>query len=259
MRYISILLLLLTLSIGNINQPAYGEEKGPVILVANPWCPYNCRTQGDQQGYVVELARAAFAQYGRKLVYQHMPWERALLEADQGRVDGVIGAAQEEAPELIYPQSPIGMSSVSFVARRNHNWTYRNLEDLKGLVVGITPGFAYGDALDEYFAKTPEGVKKLFGTDPLKQGLRLILAKRLDVTLDDDAVLRYMLKKNRWEGQLQLAGHADDAVPLFIGFSPKGERGKQLAKELDAGIHLLRQQGKLEQILKKYALKDWAP
>ena len=231
--------------------------KQSVILAADVWCPYNCEPGDEKAGYVVELAKEAFRRHGRTFEYRPTPWNRALIETTSGNYDGVIGAVKEEAPNLIFPNEPIGMSGVSFATKATNSWRYKEISDLKGVRVGIIPDYFYGDELDAYFSDPKVKVQKLHDSSPLQQGIKLIQLGRLDAILDDNTVLLYTITQMGLNNKIVLAGQADEALPLHIGFSPKGERGKTLAREFTTSIQAMRSDGTLQAILSRYGLLDW--
>ncbi|MBF0381521.1 MAG: transporter substrate-binding domain-containing protein [Magnetococcales bacterium] len=261
MRLFSIRLNFLLFLLALTATPLFADDKkeSRVFLAADQWCPYNCEIDGNPPGYVVEIAREAFRRHGHDLVYIQAPWERSLYEVRAGRYDGVIGAIKDEAPDLTYPQESVGLSSIMLAVRSDNNWTYKEPSDFKGMRIGIVPGFSYGDPIDNYFATDNVKITRLYAKQPLQQSLQLLAANRLDLVLDDETVMRYTIKKLQMDELVKFAGLADEAVPLFIGFTPKSARGKTLASQLSDGIRAMRLDGTLAKILQRYGLNDWNP
>ncbi len=64
--------------------------------------------------------------------------------------------------------------------------------------------------------------------------------------------------KNYIEDAVESAGQVGAPEPVFIAFSPANPRAKEYARILDEGMKKLRSSGRLEKILGKYGIKDWA-
>jgi len=55
-----------------------------LLVLSDPWCPYNCQPDSDKPGYVVEMLREIFPPPTWQLKYQIVPWDRALQQVREG-------------------------------------------------------------------------------------------------------------------------------------------------------------------------------
>jgi len=72
-----------------------------LIIAADRWCPYNCDAADEHRpGFMVELAQVIFARHGIAVRYQELPWTRAIQQASENKVQGLIAATQLSAADL---------------------------------------------------------------------------------------------------------------------------------------------------------------
>ena len=98
------------------------------------------------------------------------------------------------------------------------------------------------------------------GTDALATNLQKLLYRRIDVLVDEKMTVMLKAKEMGMERQIRLAGvdpvrPAEDRV--YIAFSPALSRSHEYAAALDRGVEMLRENGRLAAILKKYGIDDW--
>ncbi|HYE52525.1 MAG TPA: transporter substrate-binding domain-containing protein [Azospirillaceae bacterium] len=231
-----------------------------VTLRADNWCPYNCEPGSERPGYMVEVAKAVFEPLGHTVDYKTMPWTQALEEAREGRHAGVIGAIPDDAPGFVFGAEPLGQSTNVVAVRKGYGFAYKGVDSLKGHRLAAVQDYAYAPDLDAYIAEHAGkggAVTLSSGDDVTADNLRKLLASQADLVLDEKNVLDYTAVQAGLEDVVQTVPLGSSA-PLFIAFSPKHPKAKELAAALDAGVKEMRKSGKLAEILKRYGLKDWA-
>ena len=224
---------------------------------ADTWMPVNGDATSDQPGYAVEVLRAIFTKQGIMVDYQTMPWPDALRAADDGTVDGVIGASRKEASRLILPEEVIGVARFGLYVRQANPWTFSGLGSLQGVRLGAIDGYAYWEALDEYVQTHHAPDVVLFtGETPLKDGLAMLSNGAIDVMSENVSVFTWAAR-NEWlqpsAFRLAYVHPGDDA---FVAFA-RGNAGRRNARLFDKGIRQLRLSGELSRILAKYGVEDW--
>ena len=73
-----------------------------LTIVADPWCPFNCKPDHVQQGFMIDIAREALALSGYTLNYQITNWARAKLMVQRGEAEGIVGMARSSRTEPLY-------------------------------------------------------------------------------------------------------------------------------------------------------------
>lgn len=175
---------------------ALGER---LRLVTDDWAPYAYQQNGQPRGIDYEVTTLVFKRLGVEVEWQFLPWKRCLVMIEQGLTDGILDIFRNESrqPYLVYAPEP--MSEVEFVLfqsrTRRHAVTY--LEDLAGLTVGTSPGYAYGAAFNEaaYFKReTAPTHEANFG--------KLMLG-RIDLAITDRKVGQYLLRQLGLQQQVE--------------------------------------------------------
>jgi polar amino acid transport system substrate-binding protein len=117
-------------------------------LVTDAWAPYVYEEDGQATGLDYEITREILRRLGMQLELQFMPWKRCLLSLEQGHADGILDIFHlpEREAQMLFVEEPL--SDVEFVLfhARNRPYPYERLEDLRGRVIGISPGYWYNDA-----------------------------------------------------------------------------------------------------------------
>ena len=229
-----------------------------VTIRADEWFPMNGEPGSEQPGYMIELAQVILGESGHTVDYQVMPWKRALQSVREGENDCVVGAYKEDAPDFLFPQEHWGFDRQFFWKKKGNDWTYNGLESLSGPTLGLIGGYAYGDEFDAY-AKENEGSKVQFihGNNALENNIKKLLAGRIDLTVESEAVMSAKLKEMGHAGELVNAGQLGEASEMYIACTPAKPFSQEIVKLVDAGTAKLRADGRLAEIMQKYGLQAW--
>lgn len=231
---------------------------------ADAWAPFNTEPNTDSPGFMIEVAQKAFAKDKITVDYQHMPWARAIREAQTNSIDSIVGASPDDAPGLLYPASPQAMYVNGFILKKDSLWHYTGEESLKKIRLGVYTGYTYGVDqkgfdLDKYISENSgKGVEVISGDDLMGTALQLLERGRIDAIIDSIEVFKTSLKDmGRSPGEFKLI--TDGMIPrvVYIAFAPKRENSQRFLKILDAGMKDLRTSGELKRLLEKYDLSDW--
>jgi len=230
-----------------------------IQLRADVWCPFNCEPKSDKPGYMIEIAKAALEGNGDTIEYQTLNWARAISDARDGKYQGIVGAAKSDAPEFSYPTKSLGRSINCFYVRTDNPWVYKGIDSLKDISVAVIKDYTYGEPLDEYIKKNAKNAKKIdvvSGDNPLELNLKKLDAGRVVSYIEDDSVYKNYLLRKGIQPKVKNAGCLDSS-PIYIAFSPKYLRGKELAKKLSDRVDSMRKDGSLKKLLDTYGITDW--
>jgi len=231
-----------------------------IIIAADLWCPYNCEPNSSEPGFVVEVAKNVFEKHGHQIIYQKMPWSRAIQDAKDGKINGIIGANKQEAPNFIFPSNEQGISDLLFYVKAGSSWKYNDEQSLKEVKLGLIQDYGYGELIDRY-VKTQTGtpwVQTISGNDTLERNIQRLLLGRIEVTIENNAVMEYHLKKTRRSHFLSVAGKArSETGNIYIAFSPNLNVSTTYAKILSDGMNEISQSDRLDSIMNRYGLTNW--
>ncbi|MCP4179693.1 MAG: transporter substrate-binding domain-containing protein [bacterium] len=175
----------------------YDSHSDEIILTSDIWAPYTMDPVSGKDGYLIDLARAAFKLKGHQVIYKMRPYTRAIYETENGQSDGVVGIYRKDALKygFIVPENELGISINTFFIRKNDSWRYDNnlkSESLKGKIIGVIKNYVFAE-IEDYLQANQNtlSVQYVFGEAPLKTNLERLLSKRIDITLDDKVVVLY--------------------------------------------------------------------
>ena len=228
-----------------------------ITIVADEWAPYCGKSGSIYPGYGVEIAEQVFKAAGHTVKYMNISWSRAIKDTRAGRYNAIIGAYQEEAPDFVFPEEEFGVSRYAFYARNGSLWTYKGIESLSSVSIGLIKNYSYGEELNTYFEQNAHHVQYVYGDDPLFQNIKKLLAGRFDVLIAGENVMTYKINEMGVEGEVINVGVTDISGNLYIAFSPKIEKSAEYAEMFSKGIRKLRLSGGLDKILSSYGLEHW--
>jgi polar amino acid transport system substrate-binding protein len=227
---------------------------------ADVWPPYNDDPKSNKPGYMIMVLMEIFLHQGYTLDYQVLSWDDSLEAVRKGQFDAVIGASKDDAPDFVFPRESFGISDTAFFVKPENPWKFSGIKSLDKVRLGVIEGYAYDEALDAYI-NAHKGTNRIVmatGDDALKELIAKLMDGHVDVIAEDSNVMMAALLA----GKIPLrgvtsAGNLKDKAQLYIAFSPKNPKSKELAAKFDTGIRALRGNGKLKAILGLYGLTDW--
>lgn len=232
-----------------------------ITVAADPWCPYNCEADSAQPGFAIEVLREALAADAIVVRYQVMPWSRAVLEAREGNIAGVVEANAQTAAKngLRIGKEPLGYATFCLFVAADNPLRYRGAGELAQLQgIGLVSGYDYGKQFGPELARPQlQGrLIRISGNKTAERLIRMLQSDRIQGFIENDYVIRYTLARLELQHSVRSAGCAEPH-PGYIAFSARGNAVHDYTGKLDAGIRRLRASGRLGQILARYNLSDW--
>jgi polar amino acid transport system substrate-binding protein len=227
-----------------------------IVVVADPWCPHNCKTGAAQEGYMVDIAREALAEAGYTLEYRNFSWARALRMTRQGQFHAVVGAYKTDAPDFVFPEVAQGRASISLFTHPDNDWIYDGIGSLNDQTLLTINGYSYESKLDNYIERNEENRQKIWilsGPEPFSRALGLLSKKRTDVFAADDYVMAWAIRNNPDLNRPRKAGRVGETLS-YVAFSPAIENSPELARILSEGTQKLIDSGRVNTILESYGL-----
>lgn len=250
-------LILATLMLAGLASVCAAET---IVLVADPWPPYNNPAEDPQKGYIVEIAEAIFAKQGHSVTYRVMPWKRAIEETRKGTFDGLIGADAVEGAGFVFPEEEAGKYEVCFFVRKGNPWLFSHTHSLEKVRLGVAEGYTYNSWIDNYVLANKKDLNRVqtaSGNHPLSVNIRKLVDGKIDATIAAAVTMYYTAKQEGLLDKIQYAGSGGQGRSVFLVFSPRKESSRRYAQMFDEGLRELRTSGELAEILKRYGLSDW--
>lgn len=244
------LLLLLPLLLA----PVYADT---IRLRADEWFPVNGDPQSSRPGFAVELAATIWRDFGHQIDYQLMGWGRSLEAARNGSIDCVIGTDRTEAPDLLFPQTPLHTDGVHVYVRKGDNWRFTDESSLARRTVAVINEYSYGGQMDAWLADPANAtrIQMAYGEAALEGNIRKLLAGRVDLLLESPMVMSVALQDLELARYVTDAGESDPPTPFYIACGSSNPKTVKWLQQFDQGAEKLKESGAWQAILERYGLQ----
>lgn len=257
-----ILTMLLTVSLAGCGSEPQAEttddllsqiqQKGEIVIATEgTWSPWTYHDENDTLvGFDVEVAQRIADKLGVKATFVEAEWDSIFAGIDAGRYDIAANGVEitdERAEKYDFTQ-PYGYIRTAIIVRED-NETIHSFNDLEGKTTANTLASTYAELAESYGAAAT-------GVDDLNQTIELLLAGRVDATLNAE-VTYYDYLNAHPEAALKIAALTDGAAEVAIPLR-KGEETAALRQAIDQAIAELRAEGVLSELSIKYFGNDIA-
>lgn len=228
------------------------------ITAPEYWCPYACDAKSSEKGFTIEIAIAAFKAVNIKVNYINEPYDRALMDVNNGRIDAVLPTFKSEAPSFIYPQEVLSTTRYCFYTI-NSNWQYTGLTSLSNIKFSATSGYSYSPEMDELIKKNQNRQVELLRGDNIPERMyKMLTNSRIDAVLEDTRLMDYMIKTQRVSVLPKRSGCLDIVHYGYLALSPaNSDRSEYFAQQFDKGLKLIQKNNIPTTILLKYGISSF--
>lgn len=232
--------------------PLRAADQNPttIRIAIGEWPPYTSEKLNGY-GFGAKLISEAFAAAGVKVTYVFYPWNRSLELARRGSVEAT-GTWFESADRRadFHLSEPLYDSAFLLYYLKEKAIDWQTIDDLKGLKVGATTGYFYGEA----FAHAEKaGEITVIRASSDETNLKNLLRGRLDAFPLDQQVAEYMLANDLPAADAARIGINAIAVhsrPQHLLISRKAANGEALIRLFNRGLATIRNNGVYERITK---------
>jgi len=231
----------------------------PLKICSDLWMPYTGEAGTAREGYLIDIMRQVYEPLGYQVEYSTLPWTRCVQEVREGRYDGLVGTVFSQTPDMVFPESSLGIDQAVFYTLPGSRWSYTGLQDLQRVRLGVAQDYDYTELLDLYLRRNAKTGKVWFarGEYPLDRMVAALQDGDIDVFVEGQEVVSYYMKQHRGRVRIRTAGPIGPAVRIYAAFSPRLEDAEAFAQMLDRKIDDLRVTGQLQAILDRYGMTDW--
>ncbi|WP_299916817.1 ABC transporter substrate-binding protein [uncultured Roseobacter sp.] len=175
----------LTIALFLPKNPALADEK--LIVVADEWPPFSGGTLPGQ-GISIDVTRAVLTRAGYIVETAILPWSRVVSGAKAGDYDVVTSLFLDPEMQVSLSYSDAFFKTqVKFVRKNGSDIMYRGLNSLQPYTIAVGTGFLYEPEFDG-----ADHLNKFEVTTTL-QGIQMVAAGRVDLTLDSTHVIRHSI------------------------------------------------------------------
>lgn len=226
------------------------QDKGEIVIATEgTWSPWTYHDENDKLvGFDVEVAEAIAEKLGVKATFVEGEFDGLLAGIEAGRYDIMANGIEvtDERSEKYDFSDPYAFIRTAIIVK-DDNDTIKSFEDLDGKQTANTLTSTYA-ALAESYGATATGV------DDLNQTIELLLAGRVDATLNAE-VTYYDYMNAHPDANLKIAALTDDASLVAIPMR-KGDETASLKEAINKAIAELRDEGVLAELSNKYFGND---
>lgn len=226
------------------------QDKGEIVIATEgTWSPWTYHDENDKLvGFDVEVAEAIAEKLGVKATFVEGEFDGLLAGIEAGRYDIMANGIEvtDERSEKYDFSDPYAFIRTAIIVK-DDNDTIKSFEDLDGKQTANTLTSTYA-ALAESYGATATGV------DDLNQTIELLLAGRVDATLNAE-VTYYDYMNAHPDANLKIAALTDDASLVAIPMR-KGDETASLREAINKAIAELRDEGVLAELSNKYFGND---
>ena len=211
------------------------QEQGEIVIaMEGTWAPWTYHDENDELvGYDVEVGKAIAEKLGVTATFVEGEWDGLLAGLDAGRYDimvngvGITPERQEKYDFTI----PYAYNRTAVIVRGDYDEIH-SMEDLNGKKTANTISSTYAEQAEAYGATVT-------GVDDLNQTIELLLAGRIDATLNAEVVFADYQKAHP-EANIKIAAYSDDVERVAIPVRKSADTATLLAAinqalaELDA-------------------------
>ncbi|MGL4995760.1 MAG: substrate-binding periplasmic protein [Deefgea sp.] len=222
-----------------------------IVAASDPFPPF-VDPSNPTGGLTIEVIRAAYKTQGHEVKVEYVPWARAEAGVASGIYDILPNTwfSEERSKKFLF-STAYANNTIRFVKRKGDPFIFTGVESLKGKRVGVTRGYTYSDVFKNSTLFNREDANNLL------INLKKLQAKRVDLTLDDEAVINdTILKYNpKLFAEFELVEGDLSVNPLYVVSGVKNPNHKEWIESFNEGLKVIKENGVLEAIFKKYGVQ----
>lgn len=222
------------------------QEKGEIVIaMEGTWAPWTYHDENDELvGYDVEVGKAIAEKLGVTATFVEGEWDGLLAGLDAGRYDIMVNGVgiTLDRQEKYDFTTPYAYNRTAVIVRGDYN-EIASMEDLNGKNTANTISSTYAEQAEAYGATVT-------GVDDLNQTIELLLAGRIDATLNAEVVFADYQNAHP-EANIKIAAYSDDVEQVAIPVR-KGTDTATLLEAINQALAELDADGTLSELSIKY-------
>lgn len=222
------------------------QEKGEIVIaMEGTWAPWTYHDESDELvGYDVEVGKAIAEKLGVTATFVEGEWDGLLAGLDAGRYDIMVNGVgiTPERQEKYDFTTPYAYNRTAVIVRGDYDEIH-SMEDLNGKKTANTISSTYAEQAEAYGATVT-------GVDDLNQTIELLLAGRIDATLNAEVVFADYQKAHP-EANIKIAAYSDDVEQVAIPVRKSADTATLLAA-INQALAELDADGTLTELSVKY-------
>lgn len=224
----------------------------PITVVADEWPPFS-GSELPGQGISIDVTRAVLERAGYQVQTAILPWARIVNGAQTGEHDIITSLfADPDMEKLLDYSAPFYTTEVKFIQRKGGAIEFDGLESLTPYSIAVGAGFLYSPAFDN-----ADFLNKFEVTTTL-QGIQMVAAGHIDLTLDSTDVLRHSIELGGpdLKEQLELMEPAVISQEIHMAVSRSRSDHAKIVADFNRTLGEMQSDGSLATLLEKHSVNQ---
>ena len=217
------------------------------LAVTSPWPPFEYTENEENVGTDVEIIKQAFKRMNKKIIIMSFRWKTCLEMIKNNKADAIFSLRKTKQREnfLIFPDEVLNKSENVFFKKKENDHKYSGkLIDLKGLTIGVTKGYDYGNEfMNSKLFKLNYSNRDITGFKKVDRGT-------VDLFICDKLVGLFQLKKNKIR-KIDFIPFIYSKFDMYLAFAKK-KNYNIIVKEFEKALKSLKEDQTYNKILNKY-------
>ncbi len=215
-------------------------------IATGEWVPYVSEDY-KHHGAIGHVIEKIYQDEGVEVEFGYFPWARGYQMVKDGVWDTTMPYyCSPEREKLFYCSDPIVNGEQVFFHRADYPFEWRSIDDLKGLSVGGTLGYYYGEAFEKAERDKLFKVQRIVSDET---NFRVLMKGRIQVFPQDREVGYAMVRRLFSEEERTLITHHSTAIhtkSLHLLFARNNEKSKRYLDMFNRGLKRLQSTGELQ-------------
>lgn len=234
--------------------PSFSSD--PIIVALDHWPPLiddgrDGNNGGKPSGIEINILKEVFKRAELKYQFHNCPWTRCLKMAKHKKVGMITHASynkeREDFLNYIYPAFYEKDIRV-FVMRKGEGALIKKFDDLYKYRIGVARDISYGDEID---AALKNGKLKVSVGNETSDLIKLLLHKRVDAFVDTEMMAIERIRRNNFQGQLELSKLKIESNNKLYFSTVKGVVSKSDEKKFAKALESMKKDGSLKRLLRE--------
>ncbi len=244
-----ILIVIVMLSLALVAHAKADTQANVLRIVADGWPPMT-GSELPSGGFSVQLTQEILHALGYSTSVEFVPWKRIMRTRQRGIFEVIPAIWEDKNRDADFHLSQPYLSyKLLFVSLNEQPFTFSNMPSLKNKRVGIVSSYAYPEAFLKYTDVDWQAALDV------NQNLKKLLAKRLDLVVGTEEVIRYEAYKLEGGSNLYYdTQHPLETRFLHIAVNSQYEGHNELIRDIDRMMLVFKGNGRFDELKKLHGL-----
>ena len=188
------------------------------LAVENSWPPYS-----DENGDGISklIIQRAFDNVGVDVEFIVVPYARALLMTQSGKVDGAFNVTKQNSTvdKFAFGEVPILQANASFFYHKESNLNFNTVDEIPtGTSIALILDYEYGELYEKSRNRFDE-----VRVSSQRQIIQLLQLKRVDMAIMFDDVAKHYLSELKLKNDEIKQGKTNHTSDIYVAFNKRKE------------------------------------